>query len=124
MKTWAVLPIFIQTGFSFRFEYYEIDNRIAISNNGIDLTDNEIESQDNSENLIDATGQTKEGENEWKMLKILTRIKRKAGFSITSKNLKQEVHLGKSGALKAQAMVNRGKGRTNVTSRQYLNPSG
>ena len=119
MKTWAVLPIFIQTGFSFRFEYYEIDNRIAISNNGIDLTDNENE----NENLIDATGQTK-GENEWKMLKIFSRIKRKAGFSITSKNLKQEVHFGKSGALKAQAMVNRGKGRTNVTSRQYLNPSG
>ena len=97
MKTWAVLPIFIQTGFSFRFEYYEIDNRIAISNNGIDLTDNEIESQDNSENLIDATGQTK-GENEWKMLKILTRIKRKAGFSITSKTMKQELQMDMIGS--------------------------
>ena len=63
MKTWAVLLIFTHIGFSIRLEFYELDDLIAIANNGIDLPDNENKSQNNSENLNDATGHAKEGEN-------------------------------------------------------------
>ena len=87
MKTWAVLLIFIQIGFSIRFEFYELDELIAIANNGIDVADHENESQNTSENMNDP-----EGENE--VLKMMTRIKRMAEFSTSSNTVKQELHSG------------------------------
>ena len=98
MKTWAVLLLFIKIGVSIRFEFYGLDDLIAIANNETDLADNENESQNNSENLNDRSGQTKEGEKKEKILKLMTRIKRKAGYSITSKTLKQELNMGMVGA--------------------------
>ena len=62
----------IQIGFSIRFEFYELDNLIAIANNGLDLPDNENETQNNSEHLNDVTRHPKEGENEEKVLKMMT----------------------------------------------------
>ena len=98
MKNWVVLLIFIQIGYSIRFEFYQLDNLIAIANNETYLGDHENESQNNSETLNDATDQAKEGENEETVLKMMTRIKRKAEFSSTSKIQKQELHTDMSGA--------------------------
>jgi hypothetical protein len=98
MKTWAILLLFIQIGFSIRFEFYELDDLIAIANNGVDMADHKNKTQSNSENLNDPSGVTKEGENEEKVLKMMTRIKRKAGFSIPSKSPKQELNMGMVGA--------------------------
>ena len=91
MKTWAVLLIFTQLGFSIRFEFYELDELIAIANNGIDVADHENESQNTSENMNDPD-QAKEGENE--VLKMMTRIKRMAEFSTSSNTVKQELCSG------------------------------
>ena len=100
-KTWAVLQIFIQIGFSIRFEFYEVDDLIAIANNETYLADHEKEPQNTSENLNDANGHAKEGENEEEILKMMTRIKRKAGYSISSKTPKQKLHMDMSGPSKA-----------------------
>ena len=97
MKTWAVLLILIQIGFSIRFEFYELDDLIAIANNETYLADHEKEPQNTSEHLHDATGQPKEEENEENVLKMMTRIKRKAGYSIPSKTVKQELPMDMSG---------------------------
>ena len=48
--------------------------------------------------MNDATGQVKEGKNEEEILKMITRIKRKVEYSITSKTVKQELHMDMSEA--------------------------
>ena len=101
MKTWAVFLIFTQIGFSTRFEFYELDNLISLANNETHVAERENEPQNTSENLNDATGHAKEGENEEEILKMMTRIKRKAGYSIPSKTPKQKLHMDMSGPSKA-----------------------
>ena len=51
--------------------------------------------------MNDATDQAKEGENGEQVLKMMTRITRKAEYSSTRKIVKQELHMDMSGASKA-----------------------
>ena len=43
MKTWDVLLMFIQIGYSIRFEFYQLDDLIAIANNETYLAGHENE---------------------------------------------------------------------------------
>ena len=57
MKTWVVLLMFIQIGYSIRFEFYQLDDLIAIANNETYLADHVNKSRNNRRNLNDATSQ-------------------------------------------------------------------
>ena len=94
MKTWFVLLLFLQIGLSIRFEFYQLEKLIAFADNGTDLAGHVNETQNNGENVNDDSSQREEKKEEEKILKIMTRIKREARFSINRQIVKQELDMG------------------------------